>query len=890
MSFSYPFVETRSRAGWESWDRYGVDVDAAGRLVLAADPVPAFDVSGPLGADAGAVRDIALDDCGELTLLSATGELFQYEVDRELLTRLSCLPGSEERFVEPRALAFAGDSLYVAHQPAGEPRIQAFSRHLFQRRWTVSAPFAEPVAMVERGGRLCVLDRGEPRDDSPDAADRRGFVATVDEDARTTVAHEGLGDVVDFAVDARRWLYVLVRTDEASEDGEPRYTVRVFDANDEPVESWPDIPTEAFPHRDGVVLPLSCLAVSSDGSFSVGVAADFESGGGVYRLPRPETTDESSDAGSSDGGDGEAEGDEDDGTSGPRQSAADAFVRLSTVRLGCRVVLLDESREPRARATVRRDRSEGASSATQPSPADPESEEAVPDGDHTGRLFVLDATGDGSTPTSTGTAGRVFRCDRRRRNLASRGGPGRFAGRAVRRFDADEAWTVWHRIQTTVSTAGPGTQVRLRYVALDADAPGETDESTADEADGARDVVLPAPPEGFARIPALPTSVADRLREANVLGVAGLARLGVDEVHGIVSSPSAPVSRARVDGWLRAAETLASQWEPLPITPPTDALLDEDAATGRSLWVEVELLGDEFATPAVDSFRAYFPRESYLQHLPAIYRENPSSAAFLTRFLSLFESTYVRLEAEFAGLTRYFDADGVPEEHLQWLADWVGVPLDDTWSVATRRAILARASELSKRRGTRAGLTALVELVLQDVETQGVSWAAARDHERRTVEALADDGFVDDAEAALSAHDTLEATYEPFTAERVHLWEFGDFDCVDGEAARETFHGLLRCPQCFVVLVRAAATDEQWRALERLVEAQTPAHAVGDVVELDSAFALDSHTYLGVNSVVADGAFVVDAATLERDSTLGEREPRGQLDVGARLGRDARLS
>lgn len=886
MTFSYPFVETRTREGWETWDRFGVRVDANGRLVLASDPVPAYEPPVSLTDDSAAldVEDVAPDECGNLAFLSTSGEVFRYDVGKRTATRVACLSGDGDEdaegdadgdsFAVPRALSFAADTLYVAHGPGGDVRIHAFSRHLLQRRWTVRSPFDDPVALVERGGLLHVLDRGVPQTGSADGEETTGgFVASLDEDGRVEVLHRELGDVVDFATDGRGWLYVLARTDSGGDDASegPRYAVYAFDDRDADAgDEWTTVPPEAFPRDGDAGLELSCLGASLDGSLYVGVAAAPEDGGGVYRLAV------SNAAGGGDG-DGEGNGEHGDPAGGGDAETGASFVRLPTVRLGCAGLLLEERhRRPNSGRDAAQSSSDAAAAAT--------------DRRVEGRLYLVSPTAD---ETTRETANRVFSLTRTTRYLPSRGGPARFVGRAVKRFDSGEAETVWHRVQTEIPESGPGTRVRLRYFAVDAPArTGSTDgEGDGVEGSGAE----PFDPEGFERIPDLTAEAAQRLAAANVLGVAGLAELGVDEVLDVLEPESKPplsrsVSRATVRAWLDAANRLASQWTRLAATPPSDALLDARTSTGRTLWVELELLGDEFATPAVESVRAYFPRQSYLRYLPSIYREDAASAEFLTRFLSLFESTYAGVEAEFEGLTRYFDVEGVPETNLGWLADWVGVSLDETWSEATRRTILGRATELSKMRGTRRGVTNLLDIVLDDVGEWSVSWDAARERERRSLEALAEEGFVDDVEEALSKHADLSDEYDPFTTKRVHLWEFDDFGCVDTPGAKAAFREVLRCPQCFVVLVRAAATDEQWRSVRRLVAGETPAHAVGSVVELRSRLEVGGHTYLGVNSVVSDGQFVVESSGLGRDSTLDEREPRGQLDVGATVGTDTRLS
>jgi Phage tail protein (Tail_P2_I) len=60
-----------------------------------------------------------------------------------------------------------------------------------------------------------------------------------------------------------------------------------------------------------------------------------------------------------------------------------------------------------------------------------------------------------------------------------------------------------------------------------------------------------------------------------------------------------------------------------------------------------------------------------------------------------------------------FDPWGAPAELLGWLASLIGLTLDQRWPEAARRAVLAEAICLFRRRGTVPGLKSLLELYLQ---------------------------------------------------------------------------------------------------------------------------------------------------------------------------------
>ena len=93
--------------------------------------------------------------------------------------------------------------------------------------------------------------------------------------------------------------------------------------------------------------------------------------------------------------------------------------------------------------------------------------------------------------------------------------------------------------------------------------------------------------------------------------------------------------------------------EPEQVDKP-DLILNPNK--GRYLWLKLKLTTfDQKSRPTIRSARIYYPRLSYLRYLPPVYREDPVSAAFLERFLSIFETTFESLDQEIDQLFRYFD-------------------------------------------------------------------------------------------------------------------------------------------------------------------------------------------------------------------------------------------
>ena len=323
--------------------------------------------------------------------------------------------------------------------------------------------------------------------------------------------------------------------------------------------------------------------------------------------------------------------------------------------------------------------------------------------------------------------------------------------------------------------------------------------------------------------------------------------------------------------------TRQSDWKAVDPANPHDALLTD--AVGRYLRLRVELQGDRFASPHLHTLRAYFPRDSYLRHLPGIYQDDTEQRAFLERFLSIFESTFVGVEEELAHSTRYLDPDGVPTAFLGWLEEWLALDPDETWPESARRARLSAAPELFKTRGTPNGLLALVALYLDGVADPSPAWEERRRRQVAAVDAAEDAGLPTEAAAALRRR--IESD--------VFMLEFSDLDCATGPS-RAAYERLLDCPQCFFVFVRPFVSDEQFDTIQRLVDEHSPAHAVGRAVELESSVVLGGHSYLGVNSVLPDQRLAVGESALGRESVLETRETAGQLTVRSRLGSDTELS
>ena len=109
--------------------------------------------------------------------------------------------------------------------------------------------------------------------------------------------------------------------------------------------------------------------------------------------------------------------------------------------------------------------------------------------------------------------------------------------------------------------------------------------------------------------------------------------------------------------------------------------------------------------------------------LPSIYQDDD----FAQRFLAALDQVVAPIYSTLDNFETYLDPYLTPDDFLPWLAGWVGIGLDESWDDARRRAIVARAAELYRMRGTAAGLAAQVELqtggTVEIMENGATSWS-----------------------------------------------------------------------------------------------------------------------------------------------------------------------
>jgi phage tail-like protein len=141
------------------------------------------------------------------------------------------------------------------------------------------------------------------------------------------------------------------------------------------------------------------------------------------------------------------------------------------------------------------------------------------------------------------------------------------------------------------------------------------------------------------------------------------------------------------------------------MTLPTTSPVQETKPGGRRLLADLE------------------SRHSICSTLPSLYQEDELAGRFLSGLDKVLAPIFCTLD----NLDAYFDAQLTPVDFLEWLSEWVGVVLDETWPLQRRRDLVGQAGELYLSRGTVWGLAALVAIYTgvepEIVDSGGAAWS-----------------------------------------------------------------------------------------------------------------------------------------------------------------------
>jgi phage tail-like protein len=134
----------------------------------------------------------------------------------------------------------------------------------------------------------------------------------------------------------------------------------------------------------------------------------------------------------------------------------------------------------------------------------------------------------------------------------------------------------------------------------------------------------------------------------------------------------------------------------------------------RYLWVCVSLTAASGARlPVLSELNVFYPGRTLMEDLPSIYqREEEQLDSFLRALVGVLETTTQGLDRRIGAMGSRIDPAMATEPWLDFIARWLGVPWDDALTLKQKQAIILRAPDIAKGRGTRAGLEALFEALI----------------------------------------------------------------------------------------------------------------------------------------------------------------------------------
>ncbi|MFD5825206.1 phage tail protein [Lentzea sp. NPDC060358] len=95
------------------------------------------------------------------------------------------------------------------------------------------------------------------------------------------------------------------------------------------------------------------------------------------------------------------------------------------------------------------------------------------------------------------------------------------------------------------------------------------------------------------------------------------------------------------------------------------------------------------------------------ERMPAVYTDDDFTQRFTTALDEVLAPVFTVLDC----FSSYLDPRLAPADFVDWLAGWVALDLDESWSTGQRRELVARAVHLHRLRGTNRGIADHVELL-----------------------------------------------------------------------------------------------------------------------------------------------------------------------------------
>jgi phage tail-like protein len=371
------------------------------------------------------------------------------------------------------------------------------------------------------------------------------------------------------------------------------------------------------------------------------------------------------------------------------------------------------------------------------------------------------------------------------------------------------------------------------------------------------------------------------------LFVANLPSGSKIDIYTYAHQKAEDVDGVQKDHWQQAYTIVA------PIQPsacPTGEMPNFEflvqSGEGQFLSIRIALESDGFSTPAVDTMKVHYPRESYLEFLPATYSTDDESRLFLDGFLAIFGTELDKMEHTIDTSELYFDPDAVPAgRFLEYLArQWLGLQLENTWSDEQKRRLLSTVPKNCPHRGQLVGLRDFLAVYLANiagtdtttVQSAGFPVIVEGFRERQHL-------FASDRDASRLGHGA--PLWSAAVVRRLQLGVYsreGEVELVSaGDPDHDVFDYYAHRFRIFLPAgwIRTGADE---RMLRRAIDAEKPAQTRYDLCLVEPRFRVEAQSTIGLDTFIGE-APVTRLGCACRDLPLS-LPPSGRLGYDTVLG------
>ena len=255
-----------------------------------------------------------------------------------------------------------------------------------------------------------------------------------------------------------------------------------------------------------------------------------------------------------------------------------------------------------------------------------------------------------------------------------------------------------------------------------------------------------------------------------------------------------------------------------------------DGFEGEKLKIKIYLTADFSGkkTPIIRRVTIHYPRKTYLEYLPGIYKEDKVGKDILERYLSIFQTVNSSVERKIKNSPYLLDPLTVSPQFLEWLSKWFGIVRDKNWEEEKWRVFLKEAYQLFKIRGTKECLERIIQI---------------------------------------------------FTGEKPFIIEHFQMEQCSSEKAEFNDYFF-----CVYISSETVKNHSDLQIVRKIVQTFKPSHTEGKVAVMPRMVVLGSFVLLGVNSYLHKIQPVVEKGLIGIDSYLQDTHK------GSRIGNKSRLS